>query len=109
MLLGVTVILYFLKSKWFLVTNSQELPNKFNEHSVTIGLKLADKITCNENSRSYMKHLDSGTNFQMKSITSSQVFSILSKLSKSKGTGLDRIVSLSKRRFCQHGVNQKLV
>ena len=40
-----------------LLTNPQELLNEFNEHFVTIGLKLADKITCNENSRSYMEYL----------------------------------------------------
>ena len=76
------------------ITNPQELSNEFNDYFVNIGPKLADKITCNQNTNSYMEYLeplDNGINFQMKTITSSNVFSMLSKLSKSKATGLDRI------------------
>ena len=70
------------------------MSNEFNDYFVNIGPKLADKITCNQNTNSYMEYLeplDNGINFQMKTITSSNVFSMLSKLSKSKATGLDRI------------------
>ena len=48
------------------ITNSQDLPDKFNEHFATIGLKLAEKIPCNENTRShmeYLKPLDNGISF----------------------------------------------
>ena len=77
-----------------LITDPDELSNEFNEHFVTIGSKLADTIVHNDNTRSYMKYLnplDSGLNFQIKTITSSKVLTILSKLSKSKATGLDKI------------------
>ena len=39
----------------------------------------------------YLNPLDSGQNFQFKTITSYKVFTMLSKLSKSKETGLDKI------------------
>ncbi len=77
-----------------LITDPNELSNEFNEHFVTIGPKLADTIVYNDNNRSYMDYLnpvDDGLNFQMKTTTSSKVFSMLSKLSESKATGLDKI------------------
>ena len=48
------------------ITNPQELSNEFNDYFVNIGPKLADKITCNQNTNSYMEYLeplDNGTNF----------------------------------------------
>ena len=39
----------------------------------------------------YLKPLDNGISFQIKTTTPSVVFSLLSKLSKSKATGLERI------------------
>ena len=78
------------------IINPQELSNEFNDYFVNIGPKLADKITCNQNTNSYMEYLeplDNGINFQMKTITSSNVFSMRSKLSKFKATGLDRITA----------------
>ena len=77
-----------------MITDPHELSNEFNEHFVTIGSKLADTIVHDDNTRAYMEYsnpLDSRLNFQMKTFTSSKVLTMLSKLSKSKATGLDKI------------------
>ena len=78
------------------ISGSQKLSEAFNDHFADIGPKLADKIPCNENSRSHLDYLSSNesgasTSFQLKTTSSSIVFSLLSKLSKSKATGLDKI------------------
>ena len=72
------------------ITDPDELSNEFNEHFVTVGAKLARTIAYYDNTRSYMEYLnplDSGLNFQKDYYTSL----MLSKLSKSKVTGLDKI------------------
>ena len=79
------------------ISGSQKLSEAFNDHFADIGPKLADKIPCNENSRSHLDYLSSNesgasTSFQLKTTSSSIVFSLLSKLSKSKATGLDKIL-----------------
>ena len=76
--------------------NWDEIRAHDRAHFADIGPKLADKIPCNENSRSHLDYLSSNesgasTSFQLKTTSSSIVFSLLSKLSKSKATGLDKI------------------
>ena len=70
-----------------------ELSEAFNDHFSNIGPRLANEIHVNENCPSYVDYL-SGTcdsRFELKTTTVSTVFSLLSKLSKSKATGLDKI------------------
>ena len=77
------------------VTDSPGLANAFNNHFVTIGQKLAEEIPSNINNCSplhYLSgHLRDLESFQLKTIENSTVFSLLSKLSKSKATDLDKI------------------
>ena len=78
------------------VTDSPGLANAFNNHFVsTIGQKLADEIWSNINNCSPVHclsgHLHDLESFQLKTIDISTVFSLLSKLSKCKATGLDKI------------------
>ena len=70
-----------------------ELSEAFNDHFSNIGPRLANEIRVNENCPSYVDYL-SGTcdsRFELETTTVSTVFSLLSKLSKSKATGLDKI------------------
>ena len=70
-----------------------ELSEAFNDHFSNIGPRLANEIHVNDNCPSYVDYL-SGTcdsRFELKTTTVSTVFSLLSKLSKSKATGLDKI------------------
>ena len=73
------------------VTDSPGLAN----HFVTIGQKLAEEIQSNINNCSplhYLSgHLHDLESFQLKTIYNSTVISLLSKLSKSKATDLDKI------------------
>ena len=70
-----------------------ELSEAFNDHFSNIGPRLANEIHVNENCPSYVDYL-SGTcdrrTVELKTTTVSTVFSLLSKLSKSKATGLDK-------------------
>ena len=63
----------------------------FNDHFSSIGPKLASQIYSN-NGPSHLRFLE-GTDkrFELKSTNPSKVFSLLSKLCKSKATGLDMI------------------
>ena len=75
------------------VTNPTDLSDAFNEHFSTIGLKLANEIppTANGN-KSCLEYLNiTDQRFHFTLTSSSQVFSLLNKLSKSKATGLDKI------------------
>ena len=68
-----------------------ELADAFNDHFSSIGPKLASQIYSN-NGPSHLRFLE-GTDkrFELKCTNPSKVFSLLSKLCKSKATGLDMI------------------
>lgn len=70
------------------------LSEAFNDHSASIGPKLGGKIPCKQNSCSYLDYLpvqNIKVSFQLETTNSSKVFSLLSKLSEAKATGLDKI------------------
>ena len=83
------------KAKWISISNSQDLSETINDHFATIGPKLAKEILLNVNDRShlhYLKGLRSDHQpFQLIATNSSKIHSLLSRLSKSKATGLDKI------------------
>ena len=84
-----------IKQNGISISNSQELSETFNDHYATIGPKLAKEIQLNVNDRShldYLKGLPSDHQpFQLIPKISSKILSLLSRLSKSKATGLDKI------------------
>ena len=70
----------------------QELLSVFNDHFSSIGPKLANEIQHIGNNPShldYLKEIDH--RFELKTTEYSKVLSLLSKLCKSKATGLDKI------------------
>ena len=74
------------------VTNSHELSNAFNDHFSTTGTKLANEVPLVTDGSSYADYIVSSDNkFIFSPISSSNFFSLLNKLSKSKATGLDNI------------------
>ena len=82
------------------VTNSHELSNAFNDNFSTIGTKLANEVPLVTDGSSYADYIVSSNNkFVFSPISSSNVFSLLNKLSKSKATGLD-IISAKLIREC---------
>ena len=74
------------------VTNSHELSNAFNDHFSTTGTKVANEVSLVTDGSSYADYIVSSNNkFFFSPISSSNVFSLLNKLSKSKATGLNNI------------------
>ena len=74
------------------VTNSHELSNAFNDHFSTTGTKVANEVSLVTDGSSYADYIVSSNNkFFFSPISSSNVFSLLNKLSKSKATALDNI------------------
>ena len=74
------------------ITNSHELSNAFNDHFSTTGTKLANEVPLVTDGSSYADYIVSRNNkFIFSPISSSDVFSLLNKLSKSKATGLNNI------------------
>lgn len=76
------------------VIDSQEICEAFNNHFADIGPMLAEKIPINGNSSSYLDYLtyqNSEVRFHLSETNPFVVFSLLSKLCKSKATGLDKI------------------
>ena len=74
------------------VTNSHELSSAFNDIFSTIGTKLANEVPLVTDGSSYADYIVSSNNkFIFSPNSSSNVFSLLNKLSKSKATGLDNI------------------
>jgi hypothetical protein len=74
------------------ISNPSDLSNAFNEHFSTIGPKLASDIPVSSSHTSYTDYLiNNDKRFQFKQTNNDQVFSVLSKLCKSKVTGLDQI------------------
>ena len=75
-----------------LINDPNKIADAFNEHFSNIGPKLTDKI--GKGNRSYVDYLSDyniDASFQLKETDSSTVSILLSKLSKSKATGLDKI------------------
>ena len=73
------------------IHDSPELSETFNSHFATIGPKLANNISQNSDS-SYLNYLSKTNNtFELRPTNYSKVFKILSKLCKTKATGLDKI------------------
>ena len=73
------------------IHDSPELSETFNSHFATIGPKLANNISQNSDS-SYLNYLSKTNNtFELRLTNYSKVFKILSKLCKTKATGLDKI------------------
>ena len=75
-----------------------ENTDAFNDYFSNIGPDLANQIGFNDSNRSYLDYLPNLNNninatFQMKEINPSTVFALLSTLSRSKATGLDKISS----------------
>ena len=74
------------------VTNSHELSNAFNDHFSIIGTKLTNEVPLVTDGSSYADSIASSNHkFVCSPISSSNVYSLLNKLSKSKATGLDNI------------------
>ncbi|XP_066017879.1 uncharacterized protein [Pocillopora verrucosa] len=82
-----------IKSNGNSIYGPPEMADAFNNHFSSIGPKLASQIYSN-NGPSHLHYLE-GTDkrFELKCINPSKVFSLLSKLCKSKATGLDMISS----------------
>ena len=76
------------------ISYSSKLSNAFNDHFSTIGPRLANEIPPNDNNDylSYINDINVNHNkFSFSSTSSSNVFSHLNKLCRSKATGLDNI------------------
>ena len=75
------------------INKTTDLANAFNEHFSSIGPKLANEIPSAANGdNSCLDYLNiTDQRFCFTRTNSSQVFSLLNKLSKSKATGLDKI------------------
>ena len=74
------------------ISDSHELSSTFNNHFSSVGLKLIDDIQQSGNIPSYFDYLEETEHrFELNTIECSKVFSLLSKLCKSKATGLDKI------------------
>ena len=73
--------------------NSNEISNVFNEHFSTIRPRLARKIPLTSDKKSiYLKNItENYDKFRFSSTTTSNVFTHLNKLSKTKATGRDNI------------------
>ena len=82
-----------LKLNDTIISNSSELSNAFNDHFSTIGPRLANEIPPTaKNNSSYINNIKVNNNkFSFSSTNCSIVFSHLSKLCRSKATGLDNI------------------
>ena len=79
-----------------LINDSNEIADAFNDYFSNIGPDLADQINFNDNNRSYLDYLPNLNNnatFQLRETNFSTVFTLLSTLSRSKATGLDKISS----------------
>ena len=70
-----------------------ELSDAFSDHFSNIGSRVASEIHVNENCPLHVDYLNRTCDcrFTLKTTSVSTVFSILSKLSKTKATGLDKI------------------
>ena len=71
--------------------NSNEISNAFNEHFSTIGPRLAREIPLTSDEESINNITENYNKFCFRPTTTSDVFSHLNRLSKTKATGLDNI------------------
>ena len=78
-----------------LINDPSKIADAFNDHFSNIGPDLADKINLNYSNRSYLDYLPNQNNaiFQLREISIPTVYALLSTLSTSKATGLDKISS----------------
>ena len=74
---------------------NHELSNPFNDNFSSIGPKLANNIHANEDNSSYLENLaETGhCTLELKPNSLSKVLPLLSRLCKSKSTGLDKITA----------------
>ena len=79
--------------RWKNCNCSSELSNAFNDYFATIGPQLANEIPPTDNNDvSYINNINvNNIKYSFSSTSSNIVFSHLSKLSRSKATGLDNI------------------
>ena len=75
------------------ICNSNEISNAFNEHFSTIGPRLAREIPLTSTEESiYLENITENYNkVCLRSTTTSDVFTHLKRLSKTKATGIDNI------------------
>ena len=74
------------------ISDPQELSSAFNDHFSMIRLKLINAIQKNGDAPSYLDYVKvTEHRFELKTTNCLTVFSLLSKLCKSKATGLDKI------------------
>ena len=74
------------------ISDPLELSSVFNDHFSSIGLKLINAIQQNGDTSSYLDYVkETDHRFELKTTDCSKVFSLLSKLCKSKATGPDEI------------------
>ena len=101
-----------IKQNGISICNSQELATAFNHHFATVGPKLANEIPLNNNGRTHLHYLNNPlpdiTNLELMPTSRSKVLSLLSKLSKSKATGLDKI-SAKLLRICADLIDDSLL
>ena len=91
-------------------TDPNQICEVFNEHFASIGPKLAEEIPANVTGHSHLDYLtiqNHEHSFQFQETNTSAVFSLLSKLCKSKATGLDRI-SAKLLRVCPDLIAESL-
>ena len=75
------------------LSDSQKISEELKNHFAGIGPKLANEIPVSESNRSFLDYLSCNspnTKFDLKPTDRSTVLSLLSKLCKSKATGLDK-------------------
>ena len=84
-----------------LLHDPEKLSEAFNNHFATIGPKLAEKFPYHGeiSHLDYLKNRGHSDNFQLKETNPGVVLSLLSRLCKSKATGLDKI-SAKLLRIC---------
>jgi hypothetical protein len=83
-----------VKTNGSLVSEPNELSEVFNDHFASIGSKLAEKIPYIGNGGTHLDYLPSpinADNFRLNTTSPLVVGTLLSKLCKSKATGLDKI------------------
>ena len=75
------------------IYDSHELSNAFNDHFSSIGPKLANNSHANKDNSSHLNFLtETGhCTLELKPTSVSKVLPLLSRLCKSKSTGLDKI------------------
>ena len=92
-----------IKQNGVSICNRQELATAFNNHFATVGPKLANEIPLNNNGRTHLHYMSNPSpdraNFEFMPTNRSKVLSLLSKPSKSKAIGLDKI-SAKLLRIC---------